>query len=90
MSPSRPPGHDAPDFSRVTGGVRSVAEDDAQAGAPAPVRTHVVRKGDTLSTIAEQVYGRASRWQAIYAANRDVLDDPDRIQPGQVLQLPAD
>ena len=53
-------------------------------------RTHVVRKGDTLSTIAEQVYGRADRWTEIYAANRDVLDDPDCIHAGQVLQLPAD
>ncbi|MDC7807001.1 LysM peptidoglycan-binding domain-containing protein [Luteimonas sp BLCC-B24] len=58
--------------------------------ANAPLRTHVVRKGDTLSTIAEQVYGRADRWTEIYAANRDVLDDPDCIHAGQVLQLPAD
>lgn len=53
------------------------------------LRTRVVRKGDTLSTIAEEVYGQTSRWTDIYAANRDVLDDPDCIHAGQVLQLPA-
>lgn len=61
----------------------------AHEAAGPPLRTHVVRKGDTLSTIAEQVYGQTRRWTDIYAANRDVLDDPDCIHAGQVLQLPA-
>ena len=51
-------------------------------------RTHTVQKGDTLSGIAKQVYGRADRWQLIYQANRDRIDDPDRIFPGQVLVIP--
>lgn len=91
MSASRPPGHDAPDFSRVGASVRGADERmDHDADAHAPLRTHLVRKGDTLSTIAEQTWGTASRWTEIFEANRDVLDDPDRIRPGQVLQLPAD
>ena len=61
----------------------------AHEAAGPPLRTHGVRKGDTLSTIAEEVYGQTSRWTDIYAANRDVLDDPDCIHAGQVLQLPA-
>ena len=89
MTGTRPPSHDAPDFSRVTGGVRGARDVDASS-APATLRTHVVQKGDTLSAIAERTYGKASRWRDIYDANRDVLDDPDRIRPGQVLQLPAD
>lgn len=63
----------------------------AQAAAPTPTatqRTHTVAKGDTLSGIAQQVYGRASAWNLIYEANRNVLDDPDRIYPGQVLAIP--
>ncbi len=65
----------------------AAASDDT---ASATLRTHVVRKGDTLSTIAEQVYGQTARWTEIFAANRDVLDDRDCIHAGQVLQLPAD
>ena len=51
--------------------------------------SYTVQKGDTLSHIAKAHYGRASKWKAIFDANRDQLDDPDRIQPGQVLQIPA-
>lgn len=52
-------------------------------------RTYTVERGDTLSHIAKAHYGKASAWRTIYDANRDQLDDPDRIQPGQVLRIPA-
>lgn len=73
-----------PDFSNVTGGSRTVAA--APDAAPA---TYTVQKGDTLSHIAQRELGKASRWRELYEANRDQLDDPDRIRPGQVLRLPA-
>ena len=73
-----------PDFSNVQGGVAST-----EAAAPGSELTYTVAKGDTLSHIAKHFYGKASRWQAIFEANRDQLDDPDRIRPGQVLKIPA-
>lgn len=51
-------------------------------------RTHTVEAGDSLSKIAQHVYGRADRWSLIHEANRDRISDPDRIFPGQVLVLP--
>ena len=51
-------------------------------------RTYTVKAGDTLSAIAKQVYGDASQWKKIHAANADLIHDPDKIQPGWVLQLP--
>ena len=54
------------------------------------LRTYVVRKGDTLSGIAEAELGAQDRWRELFEANRDLLDDPDCIQAGQVLQLPSD
>jgi nucleoid-associated protein YgaU len=67
----------------------------ARPAAPTPTstpstrqRTHTVASGDTLSGIAQRVYGRADRWKLIFEANRDKLDDPDRIYPGQVLVIP--
>lgn len=51
-------------------------------------RTVTVRSGDTLSGIAQDRLGAASRWREIYDLNRDQLNDPDKIQPGQVLKLP--
>lgn len=51
--------------------------------------TYTVQAGDTLSKIAKQVYGNANQYHAIFNANTDKLDDPDRIQVGQELTLPA-
>ena len=80
--PGRGPGDgDTADFSNVQGRAATV---------PAGGRTYTVKPGDTLSHIAQQVYGKASRWHAIFEANRDQLDDPDLIRPGQVLNLPSE
>ena len=49
---------------------------------------YTVRKGDTLSAIAKQYYGDGNAYMKIYNANRDVLKDPDKIYPGQVLRIP--
>jgi nucleoid-associated protein YgaU len=45
-------------------------------------------KGDSLSKIAKREYGDASKWRQIYQANRDVIDNPDLIEPGQDLIIP--
>ena len=54
-----------------------------------PVRTYVVKNGDSLSKIAEDHYGFARMWRTIYEANLDVVDDPDRLPVGLKLVLPA-
>ena len=62
---------------------------------PAPIpaaesgpRTYTVQSGDTLWKIAEENLGDGNRFSEIYEANRDVLDNPDHILPGQELKLP--
>ena len=47
-----------------------------------------IKKGDTLSAIAKRQYGDASKWQAIYQANKDVISNPDLIYPGQKIKIP--
>jgi nucleoid-associated protein YgaU len=69
------------DFSGVTASVDTTAEKVGE-------QTYTVAKGDTLSHISKQFYGSANKWNAIFEANRDQLDDPDKIQPGQVLKIP--
>ncbi len=49
---------------------------------------YTVKPGDTLSEIAQHFYGSASKYGAIFEANRPMLSDPDRIYPGQVLRIP--
>jgi nucleoid-associated protein YgaU len=45
---------------------------------------------DTLTTIAAEHLGRASRWQQIYRMNSDLLTEPEALRPGMELKLPAD
>lgn len=80
-----PPPAPKADFSNVQAGVQSTAP---MVGPAA--QTYTVAKGDSLSKIAKHFYGNASRWHRIFDANRDQLDDPDLIKPGQVLKIPAD
>jgi nucleoid-associated protein YgaU len=49
---------------------------------------HTVEAGDTLSAIADNFYGDPAKFRIIFAANRNQLDDPDVIVPGQVLRIP--
>lgn len=49
---------------------------------------YVVKKGDTLSKIAEQHYGDKMLYPKIFEANRDQLSDPNKIKPGQKLRIP--
>ncbi len=57
------------------------------ASAPQPV-TYTVVSGDTLSGIAQRFYGDASAYMRIFEANRDKLNDPNLIHPGQELVIP--
>ncbi|MBN1796745.1 MAG: LysM peptidoglycan-binding domain-containing protein [Sedimentisphaerales bacterium] len=49
---------------------------------------YIVRKNDTLSKISKLYYGNANQWHTIYEANRDVISNPNRIQPGMKLYIP--
>ena len=69
------------DFSDVTARVDSTEEIVGE-------QSYTIEKGDTLSKIAKTHYGSANAWKQIFEANRDVIDDPDRIFPGQVIKLP--
>jgi nucleoid-associated protein YgaU len=49
--------------------------------------TYTVQSGDTLSSIAQKLYGAASAWVTIYEANQQVLSDSAELKVGQVLRL---
>src|SRR3954454_11589485 len=51
-------------------------------------RTYTVKSGDSLSKIAKEYYGNAGDFMKIFEANRDKLQDPNKIQPGQELAIP--
>lgn len=49
---------------------------------------YTVKSGDTLSRIAKDFYGDANKYMAIFAANKPMLEHPDKIYPGQMLRIP--
>jgi nucleoid-associated protein YgaU len=51
-------------------------------------RRYTVKPGDTLSKISREFYGDANQYTKIFEANRNVLRDPNKINPGQELLIP--
>ncbi len=41
-----------------------------------------IRKGDTLGSIAQEVYGSKRQWKKIYENNRQLIKDPNKIYAG--------
>ena len=60
-----------------------------QPAATTQGETYTVVSGDSLSKIAKNHYGDASKWHQIYDANKSTIgSNPDHIEVGQVLTLP--
>jgi nucleoid-associated protein YgaU len=49
---------------------------------------YVVKSGDSLSKIAKECLGNPGLYTKIFDANRDQLQDPNLIKPGQRLKIP--
>lgn len=49
-------------------------------------RQYIIREGDTLSSIAYQAYGDASKWRKVADANG--ITNPRALQPGTAIVLP--
>ena len=60
----------------------------AGGGQGQSTQTYTVKSGDNLSKISKQFYGDANEYMRIFYANRDKLNDPDKIQVGQELKIP--
>ena len=61
----------------------------AQGASGSGARTYTVQAGDSLSKISREFYGNSNQYAKIFEANRDVLTDPNKINPGQMLKIPA-
>ncbi|NER17686.1 LysM peptidoglycan-binding domain-containing protein [Spongiivirga citrea] len=49
---------------------------------------HTVKSGETLGKIAKHYYGDAMKYKQIFAANTNILKNPDVIHPDQELVIP--
>ncbi len=72
-------------------GIEEVRADEVTAPAQtATVEYYEVQKGDSLWKIAANAYGDGNRHPDIFEANKEVIQNPDLIFPGQMLRIPKD
>lgn len=57
-------------------------------GASERARVHTVARGETLSSISLRYYGSSSGWRTIHEANRNVIENPNRLAVGTELVIP--
>jgi hypothetical protein len=79
-----------PDPIAVEGDGTAAALVSSQSDIAIPSRElfHIVRNGDTLSSIALQHLGSTARYQEVFEANRDRLRTPNDLRIGQELRIP--
>src|SRR5688572_4197865 len=73
----------------LTAAPRLDAQDTLATTAQQQPRTHTVVRGDNLWDLAQTYLGNPFLWPEIYRLNRDVVEDPHWIYPGEILRLPG-
>jgi uncharacterized protein YidB (DUF937 family) len=81
-APASAPARPRADFSNVQSGSSTHL-------VPEPDAFYTVASGDSLSRIAKRFYGDGNQWRRIFDANRDQIENPDLIRPGQKLKIPS-
>jgi nucleoid-associated protein YgaU len=78
-------------------GVNQVVATELTAPAPKPAappepkfEIYEIVRGDTLGAIAKRYYGNAGKYMRIFEANRNLIEDPNKIFPGQKIRIPLD
>lgn len=75
--------------SRQAEQLQSTEHRDRQEPKQAKTPTlHIVRDGETLSDIAYRYYGSTNKWQKIFDANREIINDANKLKPGTKLTIP--
>lgn len=79
--------------SPATGGERNagrrlMTQAAGTTAGQAASRTYEVREGDSLSRIADFVYGDPTLWPRIRDANREKVNNGERVRVGDILVIP--
>lgn len=83
----------------LAGNVKGVEKvnDAGLSVKPAPVEVkepepeftfYTIVSGDSLSKIAKKYYGNANKWNVLFEENKEIIQNPDLIYPGQVIRVP--
>jgi LysM repeat protein len=85
-----PATHDTVAAQSVKAGHATARLDSAVRPAQQQDRSYTVQSGDTLSSIAQQFYGKSVDWAWLDHVNSSKVQNANLIYPGQVLNVPAD
>ncbi len=76
------------EIKRVGGDNASDIMADIKVADESVYARHTVASGESLSKIAKHYFKDPMKYNAIFEANRNILDNPDMIHPGQELIIP--
>jgi len=78
------------EVSRDTASIPYIDDDVEDLEPSASFTEYTIKKDDTLQKISKKFYDSFSKWPKIYEVNKDVIDNPDSIKPGIVIQIPME
>ncbi len=86
---SEPPVDTSAEKTAATSGHKAKPQPkESYAACKKAARTYVVKKGDTLQKISEKFYKTTKHWRKICDANKKVIKDCDKLEPGTKLVIP--
>jgi len=65
-------------------------EEAVETDVKVSTREYIIKKGDTLSGIAQKQLGEAHRWKYIYEFNKDRIKNPNKLKVGQKIDIPIE
>ena len=65
-------------------------EEKVESAIKVSTKEYVVKKGDTLSKIAQEQLGGAHRWKYLYELNKDKIKNPNKLKVGQKIIIPLE
>lgn len=65
-------------------------EKNVESKVKVSTKEYIVKKGDTLSSIARTELGRANRWKYLYELNKERIRDPNKLKAGTKIIIPIE
>ena len=84
------PKQEAGDFITTPEGELVAVGSSLESSKAVVMKRYTVKKGDTLNSISKKFYGTSRRWREIYEVNKEILSAPDKIYPGQIIEIPIE
>ncbi|MBF0493910.1 MAG: OmpA family protein [Candidatus Omnitrophica bacterium] len=64
--------------------------ESVESAVKVSTKEYVVQKGDTLWTIAAKECGSGYRWKYLYELNKEKINNPNKLTPGQTILIPVE